>query len=65
VWLSLGNGGFALVGNWDHYQALKGDYTHLIPGDFDGDGRTDLLRQEYWTADDDNRRTGEVWLSQW
>jgi hypothetical protein len=42
---------------------LKGDLTNIIPGDFNGDGRTDFIRQEKSSWDDDDLRTAELWLS--
>lgn len=64
VFLSNGNGQFrqgAVLNN--SANDLKGDFTNLIPGDFNGDGKTDFIRQEKNTWDDDEARTAEVWLS--
>ena len=44
--------------------ALKGDLTTLIPGDYNGDGKTDFIRQEKGVWDDDDVRTAEVFLSE-
>jgi hypothetical protein len=62
TWLSLGNGTFTVVTPADAVH-LKGDYTNIIPGDFNGDGCTDFIRQEKSTWDDDDTRTGEIWRS--
>ncbi|NEQ98786.1 MAG: hypothetical protein F6K30_19040 [Cyanothece sp. SIO2G6] len=43
--------------------AMKGDLTNLIVGDYDGDGRTDFIRQEKGAWDDNDRNTAEVFLS--
>jgi len=32
VWLSQGNGLFTPSGEWNHYMALGGDGTLLVPG---------------------------------
>jgi hypothetical protein len=62
VWLSNGDGTFFVVNPSDAHH-LKGDETNLIPGDFNGDGRTDFLRQEKSNWDDDSVFTAQVWLS--
>jgi GH24 family phage-related lysozyme (muramidase) len=64
VFLSNGDGQFrqgAVLNNSEN--DLMGDFTNLIPGDFNGDGKTDFIRQEKNTWDDDEGRTAEVWLS--
>jgi len=64
VFLSNGDGQFRpgiVLNNSDN--DLRGDFTNLIPGDFNGDGQTDFIRQEKNTLDDDEARTAEVWLS--
>jgi Subtilase family/FG-GAP-like repeat len=43
---------------------IKGDLTNLYLGDFNGDGKTDFLRQEKGSADNDNRNTANIFLSQ-
>ena len=44
--------------------ALKGDFTNLYVGDFNGDGQSDIFRQEKGGWDDDDRMTAHVLLSQ-
>ncbi|MFH7242842.1 MAG: FG-GAP-like repeat-containing protein [Spirulina sp.] len=47
TYLSNGDGTFRLVwGNQDANRAMHGDLTNLYMGDFNGDGRTDFMRQE-------------------
>ncbi|MBL8157877.1 MAG: VCBS repeat-containing protein, partial [Anaerolineae bacterium] len=62
VWLSRGNGTFDVVTS-SAADRLKGDFTNLITGDFNGDGKTDFIRQEKGAWDDDSIETAEVWLS--
>lgn len=45
VYLSNGNGSFNKVALPERFQ-LKGDFTNLHIGDFNGDGKDDILRQE-------------------
>ncbi len=40
--------------------SLKGDKTNLHIGDFNGDGRDDILRQEKDSLDDDNSLTAQI-----
>ncbi|MEM8640778.1 MAG: FG-GAP-like repeat-containing protein [Cyanobacteria bacterium P01_G01_bin.54] len=42
---------------------LKGDLTNLYMGDFNGDGKTDILRQEKGHWDNDKYRTTEILFS--
>jgi surface antigen len=42
---------------------MKGDLVNIIPGDFNGDGKTDFIRQEKGTMDDDDIRTADLYLS--
>jgi hypothetical protein len=44
--LSFQNGNFQLVGNIANMLAFNGNLMNLIAGDFNQDGRTDLVRQE-------------------
>ena len=44
--LTFQNGNFQLVGNIANMLAFNGNFTNLITGDFNQDGRMDLLRQE-------------------
>ncbi len=61
--LSLGNGQFTRITLPESF-ALNGNFTNLLPGDFNGDGFTDILRQEKgsWSSDD-KIRTAEVLLA--
>ncbi|MFM6399482.1 MAG: hypothetical protein ACKPFF_22635, partial [Planktothrix sp.] len=56
------NGNFVKVKDVPDMAAMNGNYTNLITGDFNGDGITDLLRQEKgsWI---NNTRDAEVYLS--
>lgn len=56
------NGNFVKVKDVPDMAAMNGNYTNLITGDFDGNGITDLLRQEKgsWI---NNTRDAEVYLS--
>jgi surface antigen len=42
---------------------MKGDLVNIIPGDFNGDGKTDFIRQEKGAMDDDDIRTADIYLS--
>ena len=42
---------------------LKGDYTNLYLGDFNGDGKSDILRQEKGVLDNDNYNTANLLIS--
>jgi FG-GAP-like repeat/Matrixin len=44
--LRFQNGNFQTVADLRHSASLNGNYVNLIASDFNGDGRTDLLRQE-------------------
>ncbi len=44
--ISFQNGNFQVVGNVPDMAAMRGDLTNLIAGDFNGDGKTDIIRQE-------------------
>ena len=39
---------------------LQGDYTNLYVGDFNGDGKSDLLRQETGKFDNDANNNGRT-----
>ena len=43
--------------------SIKGDFTNLHVGDFNGDGFDDFLRQEKGRFDNDNRRTADIFFS--
>ena len=62
VWLSNGNGTFTKLQNINEMPAFNGNFTRLIPGDYDGDGKTDILRQETgsWI---DGHNDIQVWIS--
>jgi FG-GAP-like repeat len=62
VFFSNGNGTF-FVSTLPESFSLKGDLTNLYPGDFNGDGKTDFLRQEKGSWDDDSYNTANVFLS--
>jgi hypothetical protein len=59
--ISTDNGfnSIALPENFD----LKGDLTNLYIGDFNGDGKSDILRQEKSTWDNDNSNTANLLIS--
>ncbi len=66
VYFSRGNGYFNIVRPNGHvYQDwLRYDPgANIIPGDFNGDGRTDFLRQERGDRDNDANNTFNVYLS--
>ncbi|WNG43866.1 hypothetical protein F0U60_06975 [Archangium minus] len=62
VYFSNGDGFFTVV-TPNNASLLKGDYNNIIPGDFNGDGRTDFIRQEKSTWDDNDVDTAQVFLS--
>ncbi len=62
VLLSSGNGTFTKITLPESFK-LKGDLTNLYLGDFNGDGKSDILRQEKGSADNDRHQTAEVLLS--
>jgi hypothetical protein len=63
VYLSKGDGSFNRVELPDAIYHLKGDFTNLIVGDYNGDGKTDFIRQEKGTWDDDDKNTANIYLS--
>ena len=66
VWLSNGNGTFnPITPSGDVYQKdLKFDGgANIITGDFNGDGKTDFIRQEKNGYDDDKKNTFNVYFS--
>ncbi|MGK7894845.1 MAG: FG-GAP-like repeat-containing protein [Xenococcus sp. (in: cyanobacteria)] len=54
-----GNGKFDRVDLQEGF-SLKGDETNLHIGDFNGDGKDDILRQEKGRLDDNNSRTVDI-----
>ena len=62
VFLSNGDGSFALTGPTGRHQ-MRGQYINVIPGDFNGDGKMDFLRQEKGSWAGDARRMLDVYLS--
>ncbi|MBO1351740.1 MAG: VCBS repeat-containing protein [Hormoscilla sp. GUM202] len=63
ILLSQGDGNFNPITLPEDF-ALKGDFTNLHIGDFNGDDRDDVLRQEKGSWDDDDQMTARVLLSQ-
>jgi hypothetical protein len=62
VFLSTGSGTFSVVDLSETY-SLKGDYTNLYVGDFNGDGKSDFIRQEKGSWDDDSNNTANAFIS--
>ncbi len=62
LWLSNGDGSFSLMPT-PQQAWLDGNRAHLIPGDYNGDGKTDLIRQEYGGGVDGDQ-DAQLWLSQ-
>ncbi len=64
VFLSQGNGSFSRINlpEWFAFSADNG--VNLYIGDFNGDGRSDILRQEKNSWDNDSINTANVFLSQ-
>ncbi|MBO1055940.1 MAG: alpha/beta fold hydrolase [Dolichospermum sp. JUN01] len=60
VFFSNGNGTFWESQLGDYF---KGDLTNLIIGDFNGDGRSDILRQEKGAWDNDSSNTSDIFFS--
>ena len=66
VWFSNGNGTFNVFtpSGSDYQDGLKFDPgAKLIAGDFDGDGKTDFIRQEKGGWDDDGVSSFQVYFS--
>jgi subtilisin family serine protease len=62
VYLSNGDGTFGAPFDITNMSSFRGDKVDIIPGDFNGDGKTDVIRQEKLGWIDGNRDT-EVYLS--
>jgi LysM repeat protein len=62
IYLSNGNGTFSSQLLTD-YTTMKGDFTNLIVGDYNGDGKDDFIRQEKDAYDDDDTATAQIYLS--
>jgi subtilisin family serine protease len=62
IYLSNGDGTFAAPVNITDMKAFDGRRVDIIPGDFNGDGKTDIIRQErnVWI---DGFRDTEIYLS--
>ena len=60
--LAKPNGDFNKIVLDESYD-LKGDLTNLYIGDFNGDGKDDVLRQEKGAWDDDNANTAYLLIS--
>jgi pimeloyl-ACP methyl ester carboxylesterase len=43
---TFSQGNFAKIGNVPNMSSLDGNYVNLLSGDFDGDGKADIIRQE-------------------
>ncbi|WP_138465873.1 FG-GAP-like repeat-containing protein [Poseidonocella sp. HB161398] len=67
LYLATGGGSFERAGHVNQLagrsDVFKGDLTNIIVGDFDGDGRDDLIKQEKGAWDDDDANTAQVYLS--
>ena len=62
VYLSNGNGTFSKQDLTDHV-GMKGDLSNLIVGEFNGDRRTDFIRQEKGVWDDDTANNANIYLA--
>ncbi len=60
--VSFQNGNFQVVADLQDMNMMRGDLTNLIAGDFNGDGRDDLIRQEKGGLVDGNRDV-ELYIS--
>ncbi|HLP91522.1 MAG TPA: FG-GAP-like repeat-containing protein [Nostocaceae cyanobacterium] len=62
IFLSYGNGSFSRRDLTD-WSGMKGDKVNILVGDFNGDGRSDFIRQEKDSWDDDNVGTAQIYTS--
>jgi hypothetical protein len=62
IYLSNGNGTFNSQ-DLNYSNRMNGDFTNLILGNFNGDGKDDFIRQEKGAWDDNDILTAEVYIS--
>ncbi len=62
VFLAIGDGTFTKQ-DLTNFIDMKGDLTNIIPGDYNGDGKTDFIRQEKGDWANDDIMTAEIYLS--
>ena len=63
LYLANGDGTFRESRNLAFAASLKGDFTRVVAGDFDGDGASDFIRQEYGAWDDDSANTTTLYTA--
>jgi len=68
VYLATGSGSFSKIGELGaksgaNTEWFKGDFTNIVVGDFNGDGKDDFIRQEKGAWDDDSFDTANVFLA--
>ncbi|MCA3039104.1 MAG: VCBS repeat-containing protein, partial [Rhodocyclaceae bacterium] len=63
LYLANGDGTFRESRNLAFAASLKGDFTRVVSGDFDGDGASDFIRQEYGAWDDDSANTTTLYTA--
>jgi RHS repeat-associated protein len=65
VYVSRGDGTFNIItppGNAYQYDLRHDDGAYLYPGDFDGDGKADFIRQEHGAWDDDLNHSFDIYF---
>jgi hypothetical protein len=62
IYLSNGDGTFNSQ-DLNYSNRMNGDFTNLILGNFNGDGKDDFIRQEKGAWDDNDILTAEVYIS--